>query len=605
MFLATSGLTELWDTSDELLLLGPWCLRYDRRAEWQGLNYRVLRSPWEDPRAVERAEEYCDTVMAFLLASLGDYLNETHGVRRSRRYWRILVGSWLLYYVHALYDRYVSLRGAFESHGDLKTAGLISTAHVTPADTREFVSLAYVKAPDLFNLQLYSQILDALDFKAIIWKDLSSLPEAEYVGTFRRARVVDARSGGNLRQRAAAQAVALLARMVRPRVMLGEVGLGAHHLLSLIRAMAFRGRALVGPLPMPGGVDHIDEGLRAGLGNIPGRDEFTRVVVQTLRTNCPVRYLEGYATFREACLKMWPYRPDVLVSSIDWVDNEAFKFVAAESGEHGSRLVGMQHGAGYGTSKVIPQEKHELFVTDRWLSYGWVSRRLNGKVQPVPHPRFLPYSARRVAGEAETPGEVLLVTTSHPRYPFRFESHPCGGFDVVLEWRNRFIRALPSGVGKRLVVRLHSEDFGWYQKQRLADSFGDLRLADGKSSARRLFEGARLVVLEYFGTAFLEVLAANVPSILFLDAEQWRLRDEAAPYFEGLRKAGVVVDSPEAAAAKVVEVHDKPWGWWASHPVQEARGAFVDRYALGRKDWLECWVRILEEEIALSRSREK
>jgi hypothetical protein len=37
--------------------------------------------------------------------------------------------------------------------------------------------------------------------------------------------------------------------------------------------------------------------------------------------------------------------------------------------------------------------------------------------------------------------------------------------------------------------------------------------------------------------------------------------------------------------------------------VQEARTAFVNRFALGRADWLTGWVRVLKEEIAASRGQ--
>jgi len=81
--------------------------------------------------------------------------------------------------------------------------------------------------------------------------------------------------------------------------------------------------------------------------------------------------------------------------------------------------------------------------------------------------------------------------------------------------------------------------------------------------------------------------------------------DEAESYFEGLRKAGILWDLPEAAAAKVEEIYDDPWAWWGSTVVQETRQIFVDRFASGRKDWVGFWVKALEEEMALSQIKEQ
>ncbi len=62
--------------------------------------------------------------------------------------------------------------------------------------------------------------------------------------------------------------------------------------------------------------------------------------------------------------------------------------------------------------------------------------------------------------------------------------------------------------------------------------------------------------------------------------------------------------SPEEAAANVVAMYDDPWRWWESEEVREVRRTFVDRYALGREDWVDCWIKILREEMALNRVSE-
>lgn len=596
MFLATTALTEFWDTSDEILLLGPWCLRYDRKTEWESLRYSVLPSPWKDPRAVQEAEDYCGKVIDSLVADLAVRLNQVHGVAYSQRYWRIILGPWLLHYVHCLYDRYISLRHAWKLYGRLKTVVLNPSSYKTPVDTMDFATLTYVESADLFNLQLYSQVLKALGLNSIIGKAVCPSPERQGGAADPTGEVAAVRSLIRLAREVAKRA---LIRAVKPRVMLGGVDLDRRDLFRLLRRMAFRGWAVPLPQTIRCEVKDRDEAMRSHLGDIPTTDEFTSVVIRTLPVSFPLVYLEGYADFRKACLKMWPCPPSVLVSS-DWHYDEVFKFLAAEFGERGSRLVSVQHGGGYGTSKVLPQERHELSITDRFLSFGWSDGQRNRIVRSVPHPRFLSLAAQdgRYGG---TPKNILLITTSHPRYPLRFESHPVGQFDAVLEWRRRFIQTLLPLHRAQLLVRLHSQDFGWCQKPRLVEICGSLRFCSTHGSILKLLGEIRLIVIEYYGTTYLEMLAANVPTVLFWDPQHWEVRDEAAPYFEDLRKVGILWDSPEAAAAKVAEIYDDPSAWWQSEAVQEVRQRFVDRYALAHEDWVDCWVKVLREEMALAR----
>jgi putative transferase (TIGR04331 family) len=84
----------------------------------------------------------------------------------------------------------------------------------------------------------------------------------------------------------------------------------------------------------------------------------------------------------------------------------------------------------------------------------------------------------------------------------------------------------------------------------------------------------------------------NAPTIVFCDRGLWDFRDEAVPYFDRLRQAGILWDSPESAAAHTAKVYDCS-GWWNGHAVKGARAAFVERYALSDPDWTSAWTRAL------------
>lgn len=605
MYLATTALTECWTKNDEIILLGPWCLAYERQAEWQGLNWKMAPNPWKDPRAIERAEQYCSAVIDSVLGDLSSRLNRLHGTHHGKRYWCILLGPWLLYYVHALYDRYVSLKQVLEQYHGLESTVLSHSAYQTPKNTFDFVDLAYGESADRFNLQLYSQILEEPGFKGILKKEIAHFqPEPPNVTVLPRrnlpSRVVLKRWLKSMTERVSLR----LPRLMQPKVMLGRLTMNTPNLLRLVAAMAFRGCALPSPLGVNSDDSLRDEVMRETLSDRHGSDEFTAILYKTLPMNFPFRYLEGYGNFRDACLDVWPKVPLVLVSSQGWYFDDAFKFLAAEFSERGSRLVGIQSGGGYGTSKLIPQEKLERDMTDRWFSYGWQERGGEIPINALPHPKFLPLTASFKAHRKDNAKSILLVTTSHPKYPFRLESHPVGEFHTVLEWRSRFLATLNDSHRAAIVIRLRPVDYGWFQRQQLIERFGQLRFDEGIKPLQSVLEQTRLVVVEYLGTSCLEVLSANVPSVLFWDPLRWELRNEAKPYFHALRLVGILHDSAETAARKIEEIYSNPWTWWGRDEVQEARRRFVDRFAVGRKDWVDCWAKALEEEMALSQVKD-
>lgn len=135
MFLGTMALSDFWERDREILFLGSWCLRHDRRREWEGLRYAVMPCPWEDRERFHHAAQYIDEYYERLLGDLTDVLNAAHDISRRQRYWRVLIGPWLLEYLHVLYDRYVRLTDALGRHPGLETIvidpclGQVSTGH--------------------------------------------------------------------------------------------------------------------------------------------------------------------------------------------------------------------------------------------------------------------------------------------------------------------------------------------------------------------------------------------------------------------------------------------------------------------------------------------
>ena len=55
--------------------------------------------------------------------------------------------------------------------------------------------------------------------------------------------------------------------------------------------------------------------------------------------------------------------------------------------------------------------------------------------------------------------------------------------------------------------------------------------------------------------------------------------DSARPYYELLRDAGILADTPDQAAKNVVLHWDNISEWWGNEEVQNARRLFCEQYA--------------------------
>ena len=602
MFLATTALSEFWDKDQEILFLGPWCLLHDRRAEWEGLKYHVLPNPWDDRKRFYQACEYVDGCYERILDILTDYLNHVHRVSFSKRYWRVLLGAWLLDYLHAVYDRNVHLSDAFNLYPDLQTILLDPQCWRVPLDTLEYAKLA---ERDPYNLQLFSQLLQG---KGHIFKTRNLQNGWPELGN--RAL---ARGWLGKVKNAARRALIPLSEVIAYRQQNGSGAALCFMYCSPAQTWALAWRTKLRGLPYElkrewtislGGPVFDDR--RNGLASLPSTDEFERAFMRVLPQNFPSLYLENYCEARDEALKLSRAIPAVIVSSVGWYSvSEPFKFLSAEASERGSRLVTVQHGSLFGMSRYKAGERYESSLWDSFMAWGWADQE-GGAFRNLPSPKLSSLlsdrSRKRSMRKAET---ILFVATGHPLYLQRFQSMPTGGqWTSYVAWESRFLEAIPDKLLSAMLFRPYMQDFGLALRKQIASSFPEVRWENGLTFYQRL-KRSDIAVIDHPGTTVLETLVANIPTVLFWDQRSWEMRDEAEPYFEALRKAGVLWHSPEAAAGKVAAVSDDPWTWWGSEAVQKARQCFVDRYALARKDWLECWTEGLEEEIALSQAREK
>lgn len=589
MFLATTALTEFWDTRQEILLLGSWCVPEDRTVSLERLQYRMMPSPWENRERFYQAARYLDEYGERLLDYLTDYLNGVHGVSHTKRYWRILVGPWLLHHLHATYDRYVHLRTAFEQYPNLEAIVLDPACFYVPRDTLEAYQLF---SDDPYNLQMFSQFLSDLghDFPA---KSLESGWADVYA---RKARSICETALKRIGKRAlnVLESGVGAVRGAKSSVRLHAIGIPK----SLTWVLAVRSGLRIIPYDIPRAwgfeiAGPANDERRNGLKALPAPSQFERLFAHSLSLNFPTLYLESYLAARRDVL--YRYRiPPVLVSAEGWFCDEPFKFLAAEASQKGTLLVRTQHGGGYGVFRFSAPEVHDARAVDHFMAWGWADPNMGpyrNLASPALSTSFLEMERRN--GKNHSTPHILYVGTAYLRYLLRFDSCPIGIYgDRYLQWQVRFVDALPERLRRSLLVRSYPGEYGRATREKIAGRFREVRLENHRPFCQAL-ASARVAVIDYSGTAMLEALVSGIPTILFWDAQHSELRDEAIPYFESLRKVGILRETPEEAAVQIIAVYDNPWVWWSDPKVQDVRAAFIDRFALSRQDWLASWVRDL------------
>ena len=132
LFVATTAIEECWNKNQKIIFLGEWCKLYNRKNEWISLNYEDVPFIWKNTYLTLKGIEYCDEIYEKSLIELTDTLNAYHGMENDVHYYRIILGNWLFLFIHQLYDKYLTLKKAFEKYPNVQTLLLDEEQYYIP-----------------------------------------------------------------------------------------------------------------------------------------------------------------------------------------------------------------------------------------------------------------------------------------------------------------------------------------------------------------------------------------------------------------------------------------------------------------------------------------
>lgn len=590
MFLATTALSEFWDPQERLLFLGPWCTLHNQREKWAHLDYAMLPNPWDDRECFRQAGQYCQQVFEKVLAELGQFLNRVHGVTFTQRYWRILLGPWLLNFIDIFYDRFVCLEAAFSSCSSLHTWLLDENCYRTPWNFLEASDFTEV---DHNNLQIYSQIIRLQGYT------FPSKPAHEKPET--GPREVKRSMISWLPRKIIDQLEVVIAKFRSDdEVVFLEGNVDRFSKLRLLATGGFHGKFISKVLP--GRSDcraEAETRPRRDLAELSsGNDPFVRLLVASLPVNFPAMYLEGFRPCREWVLDQFHGErlPKILCSiGRIWADDFG-KFLGGEISQRGGKLISLQHGAGYGWTRFLSVEDHERRISDRFYAWGWAGQESDSRLKNLAAAKLCIRERKR--GLSAKYPKILLISTGYPRYLYRFQDYPVGSqWEDYIAAIRKFLQALAPTILNEVIYRGHSFDYGWQMTDRIKPGFSQVTIDDHSRRYPQQMMRSRLLVFDHPGTTFLEALAANAPSILFFDTRIWEVREAARPYLEVLREAGIFHEDPQAAAQQINRVYQGVDDWWFDTDRQQARNKVAAHFAYSGHNWNREWVAAIEAEL--------
>ena len=571
VFLITTALEETWKSNQPFLFLGTWCLRYQRKEVWEKLNAETLKFHWADYYKLESDYHYLNEFEARLIPDLTSWLNKYHGVEHSQRYWHILVGPWLTYFLHIVFERWESIRVATEQY-DITGTTIVSynEAANIPKDMFEF---ALCMGTDQWNHFIFSEICKFfIENEKLIYLDLANNTQENEQLPSPPAFSLKGKIAGAL----LGSFKKLAARFTRNNtyfICSSYMGMKAETLLNLKLGQLPTFYELVFPTKI-----NPDNGVRRVASfEYSSGSRFEEFFAGMISKQIPTCFLEGYEIMlKDVTALPFPCAPKLIfTSNFLAFDSLAMAYTAAQV-DLGAKIVHGQHG-GYGIPAFMSAFNHEKSIADRFISWGMIQAEMENM---APVGILKPIDQYRIKGSPNQNNRLLLIRGLWPRYTFRLDSGSGLNLNDTIDNCMQFVSLLDKNIsGEQLLVRLYPTNHGFGEEERWCDRFPSIKL-DKSSSIAKLVSGSRLVIYTYnIGTGYLEFLCANVPTITFWDMNTSPVSDIAVPYFEELKRVGIFHDTPESLATHVHAVWNDVATWWQNADVQYAVKNFCERFA--------------------------
>ena len=308
-------------------------------------------------------------------------------------------------------------------------------------------------------------------------------------------------------------------------------------------------------------------------------NEFQKFIGKIISNHLPISFLEGFDSLnKELAKNLWPKSPSFILTANLFYYDDLFNLYLLKNTKLGSKFYSVQHGGYYGIGKTTFSEIHQISISDKFLTWGWSNS--NNPLKIFPQGVFIKSNWNGYSYDSE---KILLVTLSVPRYSHEiFFGHISSSWLSYFNDQKTFVNNLKQSLREKLLVKLSSNDFGWYQKERWLDLYPNINIVDG--TINQYIRKSKLIICTYNSTTYLEAIFFNVPTIIFWDPKYWEIRPEALPFIKLLIDSKILHESPESAAIHINSIYNNIESWWNSKKVRNALTSFSINFACKNKN---------------------
>ena len=557
-------------------LIGEWCKNnknyyLDNKVKSLNLyNYSKLNKKTKDAEYIlKRYKE--------LLKSLSKALNEIHNRKYSERYWEILLSRWLFTYLVDTYTAWQLSESAFKRNN-------ISKFYQINFEDKDFIpstTLNYhlISARGKSRYWFHWTIQKILSFKKKKNLTTVKVPFKKNFSVKNMFKDDTPASFDYLNKNSTYNVINIC---LKKNIFFFNLAFSKFFIFKLMKKNFFINYYYIKKVFFKKIVNkpkHKDIRKLLKIKIYNKKSIFEKFISNHIIYCLPEIFLEDYDQLEKTYDSgNWPKKKNLILTSFGQYWDEAFKIYCAKQINKGSKLYIFQHGYGlmfadndfYGIN--IDKKISDKFFT-------WGNNKKNGS-----HPFFY---AKKIVNKnkfstLKEKKEILLIIYGSNESP----THPINGFISgheknlrIVKYITDFNNIINNSLKKNLRFRIFDNSKNMALTNSIKFKLKKFKTSDIKNDFNNVIQECKLSVHFFLGSAFLEALFYNVPTILILDKKiHINFDDKFNRFIKEMTKVNMIFSDPHVAANFINNNSNNLNAWWNNNKLQNLVKRFCKIY---------------------------
>lgn len=585
-YLISSIIEETWpnDENSFPIFLDPRFLQNANVLKKKNYKKFIINDyVWHDRKKLEKDYKYFCKLYENSLIFLSKKLNEIHKTNYSQNFWRILIGPWLSMFLKKNLESWRLIENVFKKNKIDKTIFLkLNDRLYTPYCEYQFTKFLQT---DIYQTFIDQEIIkNFISKKKIIFKNFNIEEQKKALNTN------TIYSPKNFIETFKKLIFFLLSLFNKKKYnyFIYNTYLGFFNELKL--SLMFKQLPITQINPEFNSQTKFDLQLRNKIfKSFTKKNNFEKTLSKLVIRLMPSAFLENFSDLEKYSKNFnLPKKPKVIFTSNGAYFNTKIMYQIAKLKENGSKLFYGQHGGTYATSKILWNEKHELKIADKFLSWGWKNN--NKKII-----KFGLLKSLDIKKNTSERKKLLIILGRRMNRACHLDSSTgTQTHSSYWNWTSSYLANLSVLVKKNIILRL-PKNAESPEKEDYTGRALNKYIFVNNSNIQKAYKNSCLITHTINSTSICETMSENIPTIILFNKNIDLIRPEAKKIFKKLRENNIFFDDEKKAAKFTNLIYKNGINkWWLNNKTQKAVKMYCNYFALKKPNIIDRLFKLLK-----------